>query len=145
MTEPIFESEQHREFYEQNMARVRNDGYHRALFYLLGVSADTRRNIRRIFNFEEDHIRIEGLDEGWQTSGSIRLCHLAFNLWNGYVELGREHYFLPDNIFACGYAPYMMEAVKLRYPEYFRQREMPLDKVRGEKTQHRDKGDAHER
>ena len=39
----IFSSEQHRAFYEKNMARVRDDSYHKALFYLLGVSADTRQ------------------------------------------------------------------------------------------------------
>lgn len=32
----IFSSEQHRAFYEKNMARVRDDSYHKALFYLLG-------------------------------------------------------------------------------------------------------------
>lgn len=50
----IFSSEQHRAFYEKNMARVRDDSYHKALFYLLGVSADTRQRVNRLFDFEED-------------------------------------------------------------------------------------------
>lgn len=121
MKKLIFTSDQHRAFYEENMARVRDDSYHRALFYLLGVSGDTRRMITRLFDFEEDCICPEALHEGWQTSGTHRLCLLAFNLWNGYAEPGHEADTAPYDLFACGYAPYMLEGIKLRYPEYSRQ------------------------
>ena len=117
----IFSSEQHRAFYEKNMARVRDDSYHKALFYLLGVSGDTRQRVNRLFDFEEDCIRPEALNEGWQTSGSRRLCLLAFNLWNGYIEPGCEREAAPYDLFACGYAPYLLEGIRLRYPEYCRE------------------------
>lgn len=123
-----FASEQHRAFYERQMARVRNDSYHKALFYLLGVSADTRKMVGRLFDFDNDGIRCEALHEGWQTSGTYRLCLLAFNLWNGYTEPGHEQDVTPYDLFACGYAPYMMEGIKLRYPEYCREIGIPKTK-----------------
>ena len=30
----------------------------------------------------------EGMHGGWQTSGTVKVCHLAFNLWNGFTEEG---------------------------------------------------------
>lgn len=63
----------------------------------------------------------------WQASVKARsggekcpICHLAFNLWNGFTEEGKENLFTPDELFCCGYAPYFMEGIKLRYPEYCR-------------------------
>ena len=88
---------------------------------LLGVSADTRQRVNRLFDFEEDCIRPEALNEGWQTSGSRKLCLLAFNLWNGYIEPGCEQEAAPYDLFACGYAPYLLEGIRLRYPEYCRE------------------------
>lgn len=128
MNKPIFISGQHRAFYEKSMARVREDSYHKALFYLLGVSDDTRKRITCLFDFEEDCIRPEALHEGWQTSGTHRLCLMAFNLWNGYTEPGHEQDAAPYDLFACGFAPYMLEGIRLRYPEYCRQMDIPKTK-----------------
>lgn len=44
----------------------------------------------------------------------------AANLWNGFTEEGRENLYTPEELFCCGYAPYFMEGIKLRYPEYCR-------------------------
>lgn len=94
------------------------DSYHQAFFYCVGISDTTRRNVERIFDFKQGHIRPEGLHEGWQTGSSIRLTRLAFNLWNGYTERGDEQMSTPYEIFDCGYAPYFFEAIRLKYPEY---------------------------
>lgn len=118
MRDLIFASDQHRKFFERNIARGRPDGYHKALFYLLGVSDETRRHIEDLFDFAEDAIRPEGLTAGWQTSGTGRLCRLAFNLWNGYMEHEQEQSYTPYDLFACGFARYMAEGIRLRYPEY---------------------------
>lgn len=120
MEKLIFASEKHRMFYEQSMLRVRADSYHHALFYLLGVSDDTRYHIDSLFNFTEDCIRPAGLYAGWQTGSTQDLCRLAFNLWNGYTEPGQEQRFTPYDLFSCGFAPYMVAGIRLRYPEYFR-------------------------
>lgn len=40
--------------------------------------------------------------------------HIAHDL-----SVRSSQYYAVDNIFCCSYAPYYMQAVKLRYPEYF--------------------------
>lgn len=121
MNKLSFTSDQHLAFYKECLARTREDSYHRALFYLLGASGDTRRQIDRLFDFAEDCIRPEALHAGWQTDGSYRLCLLAFNLWNGYTGTDYNLNVTPEELFCCGYAPVMLEGIKLRYPEYCRE------------------------
>ncbi len=121
MSEIRFASKEHEKFFFQMMAKSRvNDCYHRAFFYCVGISDTARCNVGRVFDFEQDCINPEGLHEGWQTGGTVRLTRLAFNLWNGYTEQGDERMSTPYEIFDCGYAPYFYEAIRLRYPEYCR-------------------------
>ena len=70
----------------------------------------------------------ERMHGGWQTSGTVKVCNLAFNLWNGFAEEGRERFCTPEELFCCGYAPYFMEGTKLRYPEYCRDLTLPKRK-----------------
>ena len=65
----------------------------------------------------KDEIKPESLAAGWQTTGTTKLTRFAYNLWNGYDDKSCT----PYDLFACSFAPYMYEAVKLRYPEYTRQ------------------------
>ena len=87
-----FASREHQAFFVEmmDMAR-RNDCYHRAFFYVMGIAPETRANIRQMFDFKQDCIDPEGMHGGWQTSGTVRVCRLA------------------------------MEGVKIRYPEYCRE------------------------
>lgn len=122
MAEIKFASKEHKEFYNKMMDKVKvNDSYHRAFFYCMGISGETRRNIGQLFDFKKDCIEPDGLHEGWQTGGSIRLTRLAFNLWNGYSEQDNEKMSTPYELFDCGYAPYFLEAIKMKYPEYCRE------------------------
>lgn len=122
MAEIRFASKEHREFYLAMLQKCGNsDSFHRAFFYCVGISDTTRKNVSRIFDFENDRMKTDGLHEGWQTGGTMRLTRLAFNLWNGYTEQGAERMSAPYEMFACDYAPYFLEAVKLRYPEYCRE------------------------
>lgn len=127
MAEIKFTSKQHKNFYKEMLQKSGNsDSYHRAFFYCIGISDTTRRNAGRIFDFEQDRIKPDGLHEGWQTGGTVRLTRLAFNLWNGYVEPGEERMSSPYEIFDCNYAPYFYVAIRLRYPEYCR--DLPKDR-----------------
>lgn len=115
-----FRSEAHRNFFLEMMMKSKvNDYYHRAFFYVMGISEGTRRNINQMFDFKADCIKPEGMHGGWQTSGTVRVCHLAFNLWNGYIEEGRERYFTPYELFCCEFSLYFMEGIKVRYPEFY--------------------------
>ena len=87
MSNVKFRSAAHRDFFLEMMSRSKvNDTYHRAFFYVMGISEETRANINQMFDFKTDCIKPEGMHGGWQTSGTVRVCHLAFNLWNGYTE-----------------------------------------------------------
>lgn len=118
--EPIrFAGRAHKAFFSEMLAKTRNnDAYHQAFFYAMGICPETRRNIHSLFDFNEDGIKPEGLAAPWQTGGTRRLCRLAFNLWNGWTEEGKENRSTPYELFDCGFAPYLFEAIWLRYPEY---------------------------
>lgn len=116
-----FHSEEHRNFYLNWMkSSPRQDSYHRALFYTLGINQDCRNNILSLYDPKEDRIKPDGLYQPWQTSGSECATKLAFNLWNGFMCEGHEQESTPYDLFACEHTPYFFEAIKLRYPEYCR-------------------------
>ena len=90
MADIKFRDTAHRDFFLENMMKCRvNDCYHRAFFYVMGIASETRATINQMFNFKEDCIEPEGMHGGWQTSGTVKVCHLAFNLWNGYADPSR--------------------------------------------------------
>ena len=74
-------------------------------------------------------VKPECLHDGWQTSGSVRVVRMAFNLYcNGtpslyeyedteeqVKECGR---YSAEELFCCSYAPFFWQAVQIRYPEY---------------------------
>ena len=119
----IFISEAHEKFYYEKLEEVRyQDVYHKALCYCLGINDDTRRNANRIYDFKTGCVKTECLHEGWQTSGSSCLTRLAFNLWNGWNEDGCA---TPYDLFSTSDAAYMLEAIRIRYPEYCRESQVP--------------------
>lgn len=77
-----FISEAHEKFYYEKLKKVQyQDVYHKALCYCLGISDDTRRNINNIYDFKTGCVKTECLHEGWQTSGSMKVVRMAFNLY----------------------------------------------------------------
>lgn len=117
-----FASPEHRDFFLDMISKARrNDCYHRAFFYVMGIAPETRANIRQMFDFKQDCIEPDGMHGGWQTSGTVRVCRLAFNLWNGYTDPEHSNAYSPEDLFCCEFAPYFMEGVKIRYPEYCRE------------------------
>ena len=86
----IFISEAHEKFFHEKLKEVRyQDTYHRALVYCLGICEDTRRNVNSIYDFKSGLVKTECLHEGWQTSGSVKVVRMAFNLqkvWNKFLQ-----------------------------------------------------------
>ena len=118
MTDSKFMTPAHRRAYLTHLNRCKAmDSYHRALIYTLTAVPALRNNIESCFDFEKDEIKPESLAAGWQTTGTTKLTRFAYNLWNGYDDKSCT----PYDLFDCSFAPYMYEAVKLRYPEYTRQ------------------------
>lgn len=126
----IFTDEAHKKFYYEKLNEVRHpDVYHKALCYCLGISDITRNHIYRIYDFRTGYVLTECLHENWQTSGSLKIIRMAFNLYcNGtpsifdYEDVEEQldeccRYTVED-LFCCDYAPYFWQAIQIRYPEY---------------------------
>ena len=112
-----FESKAHSVFFYSCLRKAqREDPYHQALFYTMGISEITRENVSQWFDFEKDHIIPNALDADWQTGGTRRLTRLAFNLWNDF----NDGNVTPYDLFDCSYGKYMLESISLLYPEYCR-------------------------
>lgn len=126
----IFISDKHEKFYYEKLREVRyQDEYHKALIYCLGINDDTRRNIGRIYDFETGCVKPECLHEGWQTSGSMKVVRIAFNLYcngmpsvdgydNAKEQIEECKQYTVEQLFYCAYAPYFWQAVQIRYPDY---------------------------
>lgn len=95
-----------------------DDPCRKALLYALGLTEETRRHVRELYDFKERCIIPEGLDKPWQTGSSTRVTRLAFNLYNGFADANEPSAFTPYDLFCDPLQPYMLEAVRLRYAEY---------------------------
>lgn len=125
-----FINQEHEKFYTEYLSKCRyQDSYHKALIYCLGINNDTREHVDRIYDFATGCVKVKCLQEGWQTSGSLRVVRMAFNLYcNGIPSIsGKRNVeekikecqcYTVEDIFCCEYARYFWEAVKIRYPEY---------------------------
>ena len=125
-----FKDEIHKTFFERCLKKAsvsKGDTYTRAFFYTLGILPETRAHIESFWDFKENCIKLEGMNGPWQTSGSLNISRLAFNLYNGFRFVGdtwdtlssdTNGYFTPYELFANSEAFYMLEAIKVRYPEY---------------------------
>ena len=72
-----FKSKEHEKFYMEYLEKCRyQDVYHQALVYCLGIDRDTRENVNKIYNFKTGCVKTESLQEGWQTSGSLRIVRI---------------------------------------------------------------------
>lgn len=88
-----------------------------ALIYCLGIDKSVREHFENVYDIRTGLIKTEALQEGWQTSGSLRVIRLAFNLYtNGTAsvddyedeeeKLNECKSYAVEEIFCCGYAPY---------------------------------------
>ena len=126
----IFKDEEHKGAFNKIIMDYMGKGkkvdcYVKPLFYLLTLSADTRRNFDSLFDIDKSCIKPDGVKGGWLTSSTKRLCQLSFNLFNGYTQDGRKkcsEEYSPYYMFANEWAPYFVQAIKLRYDSYFRTR-----------------------
>ena len=105
---------------------VRDNVYYRPIAYLIALNDDCYNHMSSIFNIERGVIDCGGINEDWQTSSSLRVTRLMYNLWNGYcyeesddeVPAVSSDYTVSE-IFYGSDATYFFEAIKLRYPEMF--------------------------
>ena len=90
----IFRNEKHKDFYQTYMKKCRRqDVYHKALIYCLGISEDTRVNIDCIYDLRTGYVKTECLQEGWQTSGSVRIVRMQDIHRRSYFAVGMRDTF----------------------------------------------------
>ena len=106
---------------------------HQAVAYLLALDPICFLHCRELYDFREGHTIPRGLDEAWHTLKSRRTTRLAFNLFDGHFSDGETYigsdgfeemlpsrYYTPYNFFNCDDAPYYVEAVKIRFPKFWK-------------------------
>ena len=104
----------------------------KALAYLFALDTVCFDHIRELYDFSDNRILLSGLDKGWQTGTSGRTTRLAFNLYNSHCSDGETYIgsdgtddslpsacYSPAYLFCCEYAKYYVEALKIRFPEWF--------------------------
>ena len=92
-----FRDEEHKEIFLTYLQKYRyGDAYHAALvlwqriaLQFLGIDAETRKNIKAIYDFKSGRVKMEckgnlmiALHDGWITSGSAEVVRMAFNFYN---------------------------------------------------------------
>lgn len=123
-----FKNKTHSDRYKILIMKMdKDDVYHKSVAYLIALNDDCYKHVTDIFDISSHRIVPEGLTSAWQTSSSLRVTCLAFNLWSGYCyeetdfdndSVSRRY--SVSEIFYDINAKYFFEAVKLRYPEMFR-------------------------
>ena len=131
-----FADNEHLDFYAEQTGRLKPDCYLKALIYTLGICGDTRCRFDSIYDAKKRRIAPETLYAEWQTGGSMKVTRLAFQLFTDTVPTALTYDDAKDrvvedfdeckkysvsDIFCCGFAPYFVEAIRLRYPEYMRE------------------------
>lgn len=112
----IFESETHKYFYFNTMKQISSkDAYHKALIYLIGSTATTRAHFADIYNLLKDEIQLDCFHNEWQTSGTERICRLAFNLFNGTTNSTDYILFTPYYLFGYDLDDIFMQAIQIRF------------------------------
>ena len=128
---------EHEEFFEEKMKELRKlgktDVYYKSLVYTLSICETTRDHFNEIFNIRKSEVNLDSIQKGWQTSTSLKVTRMAFNLWNHNLMYDSEQdlenekistSYAPSEIFCCSYAPYFWEGIKIRYPEYTKEIEI---------------------
>ena len=130
---PIFKNEEHEKNYYTTLEKIKKkDKYSRSAIYLFTLDRICFHHICELYDFEEDYIIPEGLGQTWQSADSKNTTRLAFNLFcgcdsDGETYIGSDGYeedlprtnFTPYYLFLSYYAPYYVEALKLRFADYF--------------------------
>lgn len=128
-----FKNAQHRDFYFDTVARLDADVYLRAFIYTIGISDITRNKWECFYDEKAREINLNAKNHGWQTSSTLRITRLAFQLFtdstptavtfdendNRIEDFQECQQYSVSDIFCCEYAKYYVEALKIRYPEYF--------------------------
>jgi hypothetical protein len=89
-----FADREHKAFYYQMLTKTRNDDVYHQAFFTQWASAGKRAQLSIPSLLQGGRHQTEGLAAPGRRRNR-RLCRLAFNLWNGWTEEGKENRSLP--------------------------------------------------
>lgn len=128
----LFIDNKQKEFFLKKVAElgIENDVERLALVYALSLTSNCRARFSHCYDTKERCVRADVLKCGWVTSADSKAIRLGFHLftWGTPTAFSitdnekREEEirrYLPIELFCCSLAPYFVEAIKIRYPEYF--------------------------
>ncbi len=115
-----FKDDLHEQFYKEKIGQLyRNDTYIESLIYLLSSNKETRKNFDEIYDIKNNEINIKSLKNPWQTTTSINICRLAFNLFgditSDIIEEGTSYLYTVTSIFKNLDINICTEALKIRF------------------------------
>ncbi|MBU3200308.1 DUF6075 family protein [Clostridium estertheticum] len=116
-----FRDPKHEEGFNDFMTRAKVNEWDKeriSLFCILALFEDIRSNITTLYNFEDNCVKFEGLNKGWQTGGTVKATKLAFNLFTNFRGQKREKEdYSPLELFSVeiDYRNYMLMAVQIRF------------------------------
>mgnify|MGYP004453827209 CR=1 FL=1 len=127
-----FMNEAHKQFVMNCILKAgQDDIYHIALFYVLGLSEDCKRNVDTLYDWKSNCVKKLGKKSGWITSTSLKIIRLAYNLFSDGCPTAVD---IEDPEERCcellGYTPaailsglepkifaYCLEGIRIRYME----------------------------
>lgn len=86
---PLFKDEAHKHFLYTTLQEnhiALDDKERVAMFYVLGLMKEIRERIHLFYDYETDCICPEVIKAPFQTSGTLALTRLAFQLYNNFEE-----------------------------------------------------------
>lgn len=122
-----FIDKSHEIFFKEKFQLISTkDCYTESLIYILGICPDTRENFDTLFDIKNEEINISGLEKAWQTSTSLKVTRLAFNLFNDCIYDSDQDFkeqkistkYTPSEIFCCNYARFFYQGIQLRHSSY---------------------------
>lgn len=134
-----FVDNEHKKFWNEKYLEIqklgKTDVYYKSIIYVLGICKTTRDNFNKIFDLKNGEINIDSIQGSYQTNTSEKVTRMAFSLWNNCnydSEKDIENKKISTDynvseIFSCSYAPYFYEGIKIRYPEYTREKNIERD------------------
>lgn len=117
----IFRNKEHETKYLEICKKMKSvDCYRKTTAYLIACDSVCSEHIKDLYDFNENRIKLSGLNKGWQTGTSKKTTRLIFNLWNDWCYDDEEaeepsRYYTPSEIFNSEYVEYYFQAIKIRF------------------------------
>ena len=111
----IFKDKEHELNYCSLLQRMNKVTSNRqAVFYLLALDQICFEHCRELYDFHEDNTIPFNLYNGYFSDGETYIGS------DGFEEMLPSRFYTPYTFFGCEDAPYYVEALKIRFPKFWK-------------------------